>query len=192
MAVYTEVPPEALRAFLADYALGELRGVQGIAEGVENSNFRLETDRGRYILTIYEKRVDPADLPFFLGLMEHLAQRGLPCPLPVHGRDLPEIRRVREARTERLRRRVWRVRIEVVHPHESPLACPLREIGDGAVGRRGRRPLRGARRQQSSIVSRFASSASAARRPHIMGFASATRAGQSPNSGGLGGAPHSF
>lgn len=94
MAVYTEVPPEALRAFLADYALGELCRVQGIAEGVENSNFLLETERGRFILTIYEKRVDPADLPFFLGLMEHLAQRGLPCPLPVHGRDGQALRRL--------------------------------------------------------------------------------------------------
>lgn len=87
MAVYTEVPPEALRAFLADYELGAPVALHGITDGVENSNFRLETERGRFILTIYEKRVDPADLPFFLGLMEHLAQRGLPCPLPVHGRD---------------------------------------------------------------------------------------------------------
>ena len=88
MAVYTEVPPGALAAFLADYELAlPLAPLEGIAEGVENSNFRLLTERGRYILTVYEKRVDPADLPFFLGLMEHLARRGLPCPLPVHGRD---------------------------------------------------------------------------------------------------------
>jgi len=88
MAVYTDVPRPALDRFLADYELGAPRALHGIADGVENSNFLLETDRGgRYILTVYEKRVDPADLPFFLGLMEHLARHGLPCPLPVHGRD---------------------------------------------------------------------------------------------------------
>jgi homoserine kinase type II len=87
MAVYTDVPPEALSAFLAEYDLGAPLALRGITEGVENSNFLLETERGRCILTIYEKRVDPADLPFFLGLMEHLARHGLPCPLPVHARD---------------------------------------------------------------------------------------------------------
>jgi homoserine kinase type II len=87
MAVYTDVPREALNAFVAEYDLGAPVALRGIAEGVENSNFLLETERGRYILTIYEKRVDPADLPFFLGLMEHLARHGLPCPLPVHARD---------------------------------------------------------------------------------------------------------
>ena len=94
MAVYTDVPPEALHAFLADYDLGAVRSLKGITEGVESSNFLLETERGRYILTIYEKRVDPADLPFFLGLMEHLARHGLPCPLPVHARDGQALRRI--------------------------------------------------------------------------------------------------
>ena len=69
MAVYTEVPEPALLAFLAAYDLGTPLELEGIAEGVENSNFRLRTERGRYILTIYEKRVALADLPFFLGLM---------------------------------------------------------------------------------------------------------------------------
>jgi homoserine kinase type II len=87
MAVYTRVTQDELRAFLAGYDLGEPLGFAGITEGVENSNFRVETSLGRFILTIYEKRVDPGDLPFFLGLMEHLAGRGLPCPLPVHGHD---------------------------------------------------------------------------------------------------------
>jgi homoserine kinase type II len=94
VAVYTEVPPSALQAFLADYELGAPVELEGIAEGVENSNFRLLTERGRYILTIYEKRVDPADLPFFLGLMEHLARHGVPCPLPVHARDGHALRRL--------------------------------------------------------------------------------------------------
>ena len=87
MAVYTEVSDEALRAFLGEYALGELVAFRGIAEGVENSNFSMRTTAGDYILTLYEKRVDPAELPWFLGLMDHLVQRGLDCPAPVRGRD---------------------------------------------------------------------------------------------------------
>jgi homoserine kinase type II len=87
MAVYTEVGDEALAAFLADYDLGSIVAFRGIAEGVENSNFSLRTTAGDYILTLYEKRVDPADLPWFLGLMEHLATRGITCPLPVRARD---------------------------------------------------------------------------------------------------------
>ena len=84
MAVYTEVSDEELTRFLTRYDIGALVAYKGIAEGVENSNFLLNTDDGRYILTLYEKRVKRQDLPFFLGLMEHLAQRGLHCPLPVH------------------------------------------------------------------------------------------------------------
>jgi homoserine kinase type II len=87
MAVYTHPSPAELEAFLAAYDLGALTALQGIQEGVENSNFRLITSQGQFILTVYEKRVDPADLPFFLGLMEHLAKAGVPCPLPIHGRD---------------------------------------------------------------------------------------------------------
>lgn len=87
MAVYTEVTDEALREFLAGYELGDLLAFRGIAEGVENSNYALKTAAGDFILTLYEKRVDPADLPYFLGLMEHLAAHGLACPLPVPGRD---------------------------------------------------------------------------------------------------------
>lgn len=87
MAVYTEVSDEALAAFLQHYDIGALVSFKGIAEGVENSNFLLVTDRGPYILTLYEKRVDPADLPYFLGLMQHLAKHGVTCPLPVVCRD---------------------------------------------------------------------------------------------------------
>ncbi len=86
MAVYTEVSDEDLAAFLAGYDIGALLSCKGIAEGVENSNFLLHTQAGFYILTLYEKRVDEADLPFFVGLMEHLARRGVTCPLPVHNR----------------------------------------------------------------------------------------------------------
>ncbi|HTH16118.1 MAG TPA: homoserine kinase [Magnetospirillum sp.] len=87
MAVYTEVSDEELAAFVAGYDIGEVLSCKGIAEGVENSNYLLQTDRGNFILTLYEKRTKPEDLPFFLGLMEHLAARGLACPTPLHGRD---------------------------------------------------------------------------------------------------------
>ncbi len=96
MAVYTEVGDEALTAFLADYDLGSIVAFRGIAEGVENSNFSLRTTRGDFILTLYEKRVDPADLPWFLGLMEHLARRGITCPLPVRARDGAALRMLAE------------------------------------------------------------------------------------------------
>ncbi|MFZ9502425.1 MAG: homoserine kinase [Beijerinckiaceae bacterium] len=86
MAVYTEVSDEDLAAFLADYELGELLSCKGIAEGVENSNFLLHVGAGNFILTLYEKRTAESDLPFFLGLMEHLSARGLNCPLPVRNR----------------------------------------------------------------------------------------------------------
>ena len=87
MAVYTEVSDDALAAFLADYDIGALVAFRGIAEGVENSNFSLRTTGGDFILTLYEKRVNPADLPWFLGLMDHLAEHGITCPRPVRGRD---------------------------------------------------------------------------------------------------------
>jgi homoserine kinase type II len=87
MAVYTEVTDEALAAFLTAYDIGGMVAFRGIAEGVENSNYALKTTQGDFILTLYEKRVDPADLPWFLGLMEHLAAQGLSCPLPVRARD---------------------------------------------------------------------------------------------------------
>lgn len=87
MAVYTEVPDEALADFVARYDIGSSVSCKGIAEGVENSNYLLRTERDSYILTLYEKRVREEDLPFFLGLMEHLAGRGIACPTPIHDRD---------------------------------------------------------------------------------------------------------
>jgi len=86
MAVYTEVADEELEAFIASYDIGALTSCKGIAEGVENSNYLIQTEAGRYILTLYEKRVARKDLPYFLALMEHLAARGISCPLPVHDR----------------------------------------------------------------------------------------------------------
>ncbi len=87
MAVYTEVTDEELSAFVAAYDIGTVLSFKGIAEGVENTNYFLHTSAGSFIVTLYEKRVREADLPFFLGLMEHLARRGLSCPQPVRNRQ---------------------------------------------------------------------------------------------------------
>ncbi len=86
MAVYTDVSDAELSAFLRRYDIGALLSCKGIAEGVENSNYFLHTEGGNFILTLYEKRVSAADLPFFIGLMDHLASRGLNCPRPVRDR----------------------------------------------------------------------------------------------------------
>ena len=94
MAVYTEVSDDDLARFVAGYGLGRLHAYKGIAEGVENTNYLVTTDKGPFILTLYEKRTKAEDLPFFLGLMDHLGSAGINCPKPVHdsaGRALGEI-----------------------------------------------------------------------------------------------------
>lgn len=83
MAVYTEIDDDALVSFMADYNVGEVLSCKGIAEGIENSNYIVTTTSGPFILTLYEKRVEIEDLPFFLGLMDHLAANGVPCPVPL-------------------------------------------------------------------------------------------------------------
>lgn len=83
MAVYTNITQQDLLTFLADYKVGELIEWKGIAEGVENSNFFVTTTDGMYVLTIYEKRINPNELPYFLTLKEHLAAQGVPCPVPI-------------------------------------------------------------------------------------------------------------
>ena len=94
MAVYTEIADEEVADFVAEYDIGRVIACKGIAEGIENTNYLLVAESGTYILTLYEKRVRAEDLPFFLGLMEHLAGRGIPCPTPVHGRDGRALRTV--------------------------------------------------------------------------------------------------
>ncbi len=94
MAVYTEVGNDELAAFVGDYDIGEVVSCKGIAEGVENSNFMLQTTTATFILTLYEKRVSRDDLPFFLGLMDHLAAKGIACPTPIHGRDGQALRQI--------------------------------------------------------------------------------------------------
>ncbi len=128
MAVYTEVTDEALATFLTEYELGSAVAFRGIAEGVENSNFQLRTTAGDFILTLYEKRVDPAELPWFLGLMEHLAGHGISCPQPVHGRDGGSLRELagRPACITTFLPGVWprRVRPE----HCEPLGAALAQL----------------------------------------------------------------
>lgn len=117
MAVYTEVGDEELETFVAEYDLGPVLSCKGIAEGVENTNYLIHTPAGNFILTLYEKRVAAADLPFFLGLMEHLASRGIPCPTPVHGRDGKALRRLcgRPAAIVTFLEGMWPRRIRIEH-----------------------------------------------------------------------------
>ncbi len=96
MAVYTHVSDEALNVFLQDYDIGSVVSFKGIAGGVENSNYLLQTDRDSYILTLYEKRVAEADLPFFVGLMDHLAHKGFLCPQPIRNRSGQAISRLED------------------------------------------------------------------------------------------------
>lgn len=151
MAVYTEVTDEALEAFLTEYDIGSIVAFRGIAEGVENSNYSLKTSQGDFILTLYEKRVDPADLPWFLGLMEHLARRKITCPQPVRARDGEALRTLcgRHAAITTFLPGVWprRVRVEHCGPVGRALAglhlagadyAPRRE---NALGSHGWRPL---------------------------------------------------
>lgn len=87
MAVYTHLGADQLAGLIAQYDVGELRSAKGIAEGVSNSNWLVETSSDRFILTMYETRTDLADLPFFLGLLDHLAARNCPVPRTIHDRD---------------------------------------------------------------------------------------------------------
>jgi homoserine kinase type II len=94
MAVYTDIDDRALAQLLSEYDLGPALAFKGIAEGVENSNFLLETSKGRYILTVFEKRAKREDLPFFMGMMSHLAEKGFPAPLPVPAKDGKALRTI--------------------------------------------------------------------------------------------------
>ncbi len=117
MAVYTEIGDEELRAFTALYDIGEVLSCKGIAEGVENSNFLLTTERSNFILTLYEKRVAREDLPFFIALMDHLAHQGVPSPTPVRARDTEALRELcgRPAAIVTFLNGMWPRRIEPFH-----------------------------------------------------------------------------
>jgi homoserine kinase type II len=151
MAVYTEVSDEDLAAFVAQYDLGAVLSCKGIAEGVENTNYLLVLERGSFILTLYEKRVRPDDLPFFLGLMEHLAARGIDCPQPVKASDGRTLRTLagRPAVLVTFLEGLWPRRILPVHCAELGTALARFHLAgtDFAIGRRnslsvdGWRPL---------------------------------------------------
>jgi homoserine kinase type II len=117
MAVYTEVSDDEIERFLAAYDIGRVVACKGIAEGVENSNYLLQTDQGIFILTLYEKRVAKGDLPFFLGLMDHLAAKGLACPTPIRARDGKTLRELskRPAAIVSFLRGMWPKKIVVSH-----------------------------------------------------------------------------
>lgn len=94
MAVYTKVSAEEIGRFLTRFNVGTLVSAKGIAEGVENSNYLLETTQGKYILTLYEKRVDPVDLPFFIALLDHLAAHGCLVPPMIADREGEKIQQL--------------------------------------------------------------------------------------------------
>src|SRR5580658_5762009 len=117
MAVYTEIGDDELRAFTALYDIGAVLSCKGIAEGIENSNYLLTTEHGNFILTLYEKRVARGDLPFFIGLMDHLARHGVACPTPVRARDGDALRELcgRPAAIVTFLNGMWPRRIEPYH-----------------------------------------------------------------------------
>ncbi len=139
MAVYTNVSAEDLDVFLTHYDVGSALSFKGIAEGVENSNFLLKTTRGSYILTLYEKRVSEGDLPFFLALMEHLAEHHVTCPIPIKGRD-GALHRTLNGRAAALISFLDGVSVQ--HPtidHCRALGGALAELHVGAAGFEGQR-----------------------------------------------------
>ncbi len=162
MAVYTEVSDEELESFVAGYDIGSVASFKGIAEGVENSNYLLQTDQGSYILTLYEKRVNPDELPYFLGLMEHLAAGGLACPTPLHGRDGRALRELcgRPAAIVSFLQGMWPRRISLRHcallgqamaeMHVAGLDFPMSRPNN--LGLAGWRPLFEAERARADEV----------------------------------------
>ena len=151
MAVYTEIADEEVQAFALEYDIGRVVACKGIAEGIENSNFLLVTEQGPFILTLYERRVKRDDLPFFIALMEHLAARGIPCPVPVRGRDGRALRTLagRCAAVVTFLRGMWPKRPQPGHcqalgealarMHVAGADFPMRRRNDLSVG--GWRPL---------------------------------------------------
>ncbi len=122
MAVYTQVSDQSLRAFLRDYAIGDLVQKTPIAEGVENTNFRIETEIGQYILTLFEKRTREEDLPFFMALTDHMAQKSLPVAAPIKDKKGDIIKRLAE-------RPAVIVAFLNGRPHMAPTAKDCKELG---------------------------------------------------------------
>ena len=83
MAVYTKLSENDLKNFFSNYDLGKLLNYQEIKEGIENTNYLVKLEKGKFILTVYEKRVEEKDLPFFIGLMKNLFNKKFPSPEPI-------------------------------------------------------------------------------------------------------------
>ena len=87
MAVFTKISKSEIEFFLKDYAIGNLVSFEGIVKGTENTNYKVVTTKDNYILTLLEKRVEPEELPFFMGLQKELAANGFACPLPIKNKE---------------------------------------------------------------------------------------------------------
>lgn len=127
MAVYTKVSAEEIGRFLARFDVGTLVSAKGIAEGVENSNYLLETTQGKYILTLYEKRVDPADLPFFIALLDHLAAHGCLVPPMIADRKGQKIQQLCGRSACLI---VFLPGVSVSHPTEAQARSTGKALGD--------------------------------------------------------------
>ncbi|MBQ0771021.1 MAG: homoserine kinase [Sphingomonadales bacterium] len=127
MAVYTKVSAEEIGRFLARFDVGTLVSAKGIAEGVENSNYLLETTKGKYILTLYEKRVDPADLPFFIALLDHLAAHGCLVPPMIADRKGQKIQQLCGRSACLI---VFLPGVSVSHPTEAQARSTGKALGD--------------------------------------------------------------
>ena len=140
MAVFTPVSTGEAQAFLRAYDLGELVELAPIAEGVENTNYRLETAQGRYVLTLFEGRTDEASLPFCLGLTAWLAARGFPAPRPIEDRGGGWLGRLkgRAAAVIEWKSGAW-LRAPAPGDHASAGAV-LARLHQAAAGYPGRRP----------------------------------------------------
>ena len=162
MAVYTDITEAELGTFLKNYPVGDLLSYKGIAEGVENSNYLLHTGSGSFILTLYEKRVERGDLPFFLGLMQHLAAKGIDCPVPVHqkGGDMIGELAGRPAALVTFLEGMWMRRPTVQHCRQVGEALArmhlagrdFRQVRKNALGVRGWRPLWNLSRERADEV----------------------------------------
>jgi homoserine kinase type II len=163
MAVYTEVADEELQAFTAEYDIGDVLSCKGIAEGVENTNYLLHTEGSTFILTLYEKRVAPDALPFYLGLMAHLADNGILCPTPVKARDGSALRTLcgRPAAIVTFLEGMWPRRIQVEHCAQVGSALAKMHLAAASFGMKNPnalsirqwRPLFASCRERSNEVS---------------------------------------
>ena len=87
MAIYTKVDAHEAKSILKNFSLGELKKIQGIKKGIENTNYLLITTTGKFILTLFEKRVKTKELPFFMNLMLSLNDRKILCPKPIKNKN---------------------------------------------------------------------------------------------------------